>query len=785
MAFTDRTDIPGYFFQGLTKGGQWGKWLIDNGRSQEEREQWQQEQQIKRQQRAEAEAQQRAATLPADDRDRHYRQLLDQLTLHPIDRADLQRRGLTDDQIAAWGFKSVEQWQRLKEELPHTLPGVNLDGRSLNIPYPGYLCPVLDTNGRIVDFQVRNRNPKPDQPKYYWLTSKTKKRPNGPTPLLSNGELPIGAFCSHNTTDANIIYLAEGFLKPQIAAFKLGATVLGADNANFAGRPQTLAHIIQQLELKFGCTHPPVASHDGHDGRSPSDDNGRSQPDNTQPSPTTPTTATQPTPQLRFVLLPDAGAVLNPHVMNQYRATWELLQHWGYTVQVAWWGQITKNECDIDELSLDALNAIQLISPEEFIKISRPERNWIARLRRWLRPTPPPPPRSPGFKESHEPKSPDSKDTRAVSVASDRDTAATLVPASRRGRRAIQRLTRIIAGARRQQRLYFLRAERHRKRVRGRTLPGTDHQGSGTASGTANYRTLVPALVVEEFPPGERTQTYQRALDQGFKHILDQSRPGTGKSFDSGNLSPGLFGVRQIIYLSDQHRNPTVETLEIGNGWVDMEARHGGLSRVVTPGGNSRLQRSVREDIPSIPANCCRNGVIGALRDKNISGADTASLICGSCQRREPCTNATGYGYGYLNQRHSALSSPLLRAHPDSLPDPREYDYSEVFTIWDEPGQTFRVKRQVQVMMGDFQQTMTALMSYPDLFAALLPLMTVLLSLLDGTVTLGKFGKNFHEVRSLLPDVSHLDPESIFQALVPNLRFLNTTEEFDILYDQP
>jgi hypothetical protein len=198
------------------------------------------------------------------------------------------------------------------------------------------------------------------------------------------------------------------------------------------------------------------------------------------------------------------------------------------------------------------------------------------------------------------------------------------------------------------------------------------------------------------------------------------------------------------------------------------------------------LQRSGKGELPSVPANCCRNNLIGALRDKNISGADTASLICGSCQRREPCTNATGPGYGYLNQRHSALSSPLLRAHPDSLPDPHEYDYSEIIAIWDEPGQNFRVKRQVQVTLVDLQQSISQLLNHPQLFAELQLLLTALLSLSDGSINLGKFGKNFAELRSLLPDVSHLDIEAIFQALVPNLRFLNTTEDYGVdLADLP
>jgi hypothetical protein len=49
----------------------------------------------------------------------------------------------------------------------------------------------------------------------------------------------------------------------------------------------------------------------------------------------------------------------------------------------------------------------------------------------------------------------------------------------------------------------------------------------------------------------------------------------------------------------------------------------------------------------------------------------------------------------FLNQRRSALSSPKLRAHPDSLPAPEDYDYASVVVLWDEPGQNFTVKQDV------------------------------------------------------------------------------------------
>ena len=127
--------IPGFRYLGQTKDGLWAKYVIDDGQqTQQERDRHYQEQQQLRQSRAAAEAQRHAEAMPAIERDQHYRQLLSQLALHPADRADLHRRGLSDEQIAVWGVKSVEQWQKLERELPHELTGVSLDGQSLITP---------------------------------------------------------------------------------------------------------------------------------------------------------------------------------------------------------------------------------------------------------------------------------------------------------------------------------------------------------------------------------------------------------------------------------------------------------------------------------------------------------------------------------------------------------------------------------------------------------------------------------------------------------------------------
>jgi hypothetical protein len=293
MTFTDSfTPIANFRFIGLSEDRLWGKWVPNDSQklSQDERDDRQRELSRRRQERAEAEAQRRAESLPPKERDRLYRLLLAQLPLHPADRSDLHRRGLTDEQIEAWGVRSVEQWQRLDQELPHTLAGVSLDGWSLITPRPGYLCPIRDAEGYIVGFQIRSRNAEDTQgssagessparlPRYSWLTGRTKKRKNGPTPHLPNGELPLSVH-RPSQTERDAAALVEGVgAKPFILAQKLGLVTIGAAGGMFAASPETFRLALGTLGCKV------------------------------------------------VEFYPDAGAVQNKGVLRQYRATWKLLK---------------------------------------------------------------------------------------------------------------------------------------------------------------------------------------------------------------------------------------------------------------------------------------------------------------------------------------------------------------------------------------------------------------------------------------------------------------------------
>jgi hypothetical protein len=282
-------------------------------------------------------AERQAQSLKPQVRDKHYRQLLADLPLHPADQADLIGRGLTDQQIAEWGFKSVGSWQRLDQKFPIALPGVNFDGKSLNTPKAGYLCPIPDINDRIVGAQLRIRNPGKDEHRYLWLTSANKRNPNGQTPHVS-GELPLGVYRPIGKQLG--IALVEGLgVKPRIASVQ-GWIVIGAAGGNWLSAEKQFKAYLKRLSTEAGTK--------------------------------------------LITLFPDAGDVENPQVCQRWEREIAKLIQWGYSVQVAWWEQITKLENDIDEITPEQLKAIRYLTPQQFRALYQVDENeFLTPKERW------------------------------------------------------------------------------------------------------------------------------------------------------------------------------------------------------------------------------------------------------------------------------------------------------------------------------------------------------------------------------------------------------------------
>jgi hypothetical protein len=303
----------GYVIIGDDSTGRWSQLLPDNGEEyssekiRELRLDWQrQEEQAKRDRLA--------GEMPAIERDRYYRDILAQLSLCCEDKADLVRRGFTDDQIVKSGFKSVERWQKLNGIYPGNLPGINNRGDGLITHTPGYVCPIIDADGLIIGLQVRKRVLLDgDKQRYYFLSKDSSIR--------LDDQIPLAVFYPSHQMDKRL-GLVEGVgAKPFLTCERLGIPVIGAAGGNWA----TSEKHLKQALIKLG-----VGEGD------------------------------------EVTIFADAGSVRNKDVINQYKRTEYLLKSWGHAVVFAWWNQVDKTFGDIDELKPERSNEIRFISTAEF-----------------------------------------------------------------------------------------------------------------------------------------------------------------------------------------------------------------------------------------------------------------------------------------------------------------------------------------------------------------------------------------------------------------------------------
>lgn len=301
----------GYVYIGDSKCGRWAMLLPDNGEEyssekiRELRQEWRRlEEQAKRERLA--------GEMPAIERDKHYREILSQLALHPEDKEDLLKRGFTEQQIIDCGFKSVGKWQKLKKHYPLNLPGIATRGTNLLSKEAGYVCPIHNHDGLIVGLQVRKRILLDgDKQRYYFLSKDSNVR--------VNDQIPLAVFPGREPG----IGLVEGVgAKPFLACDRLKISIIGAAGANWASSPD---HLKKALEAR---------------GAKPGD---------------------------IITIYPDAGSVENGAIVHQYRQAAKLLKSYGYGVRFAWWGQVDKETSrDIDELTTEELAAITYLSLDEF-----------------------------------------------------------------------------------------------------------------------------------------------------------------------------------------------------------------------------------------------------------------------------------------------------------------------------------------------------------------------------------------------------------------------------------
>jgi hypothetical protein len=313
-------ETSGYKYIHTSKDGLWGIYAEDNGQTHSN-----DAKRVYKAQKVERDLitkHRHETSLNLIERDREYRKLINQLPLTDLALSDLVRRGLNAEQIKRMLFASVGQWHPLRHVMTTKLSGIIGKGDKLNVMADAYLVPIPNIDGLIVGSQYRVFEPT-DGNKYPWLTSKTENNPDGASPHLPNGELPMGVYRPQNLIRNGVVGLDEGYLKPSIAADKLGHICLGMASGNFAGCPEQFEQALKLIETEQGIK-----------------------------------------PYL--LLHPDAGSIQNHHTMHTYNNVYRLAMKLGYEVKVAWWGQSSKTKHqDIDEL--DCIDGIKEISWYEFL----------------------------------------------------------------------------------------------------------------------------------------------------------------------------------------------------------------------------------------------------------------------------------------------------------------------------------------------------------------------------------------------------------------------------------
>lgn len=197
--------------------------------------------------------------------DHTYRMMLTQLSLSKKHLEDLEKRGLTEEQIILQKYRSVPVFglKSLVRKLINQsctvegVPGFYQDEEgdwnlNFSAKHSGILIPILSTDGLIQGFQIRLDHVKKDC-KYIWFSSVNRNRG------VSSGS-PVHVI---GNLDADTVYVTEGALKGTIAHYFSGKTFLCVAGVNlyrnlnpvleeFKGRNLKAVYEAYDMDKKMG-----------------------------------------------------------------------------------------------------------------------------------------------------------------------------------------------------------------------------------------------------------------------------------------------------------------------------------------------------------------------------------------------------------------------------------------------------------------------------------------------------------------------------------------------------
>ena len=279
----------------------WGKFVPRKDRDFD-RTVWLEKKAERERDRLEREREHAKNSLPIPLRDKALRKLSQSLGLSRRHQKALLDRGLSESAIKSGLFFSIYPNDDVPPGIPPNLPGVI--GGKIAAGGVGIACLAFDSEGRAIGYQIRLENV--SESKYRWAKGVESSH-------LPNIELPITVI--PNGKDNGQVWLTEGILKPFVAAHKHGISAIGAAGGNFSGSANQIKEAIE--------------------------------------------------PYKELVICPDAGDIANHHVMLRWEKQIKFLESLGKSILVAWWGQKTKDDDDIDELS--DLSGIEFIECSKFL----------------------------------------------------------------------------------------------------------------------------------------------------------------------------------------------------------------------------------------------------------------------------------------------------------------------------------------------------------------------------------------------------------------------------------
>ncbi|MGB5637058.1 MAG: hypothetical protein WBM86_30340 [Waterburya sp.] len=323
LCMNERGDLPGFKYRGETKNYLWGKYITQELANELEMA-WQ-EKHYHHQNKSSILLKNKPTSplprfkhlLPTQARHQAISSLLEQLTLSPKHHWQIKQRGFDPQIIVHYQFRTINYRQKLTLPISDRLAGVAPGGKELTNNYSGILIPIQNHEQLWNGWQTRL-----DwgiKCKYLWPTSDKYSAHDA-----STGTLPLAYLRPLKGVKSKAIALVEGVgFKAIYTANRFGQITIGASGGMFASSVQQLELFLKEAAVETGNNH--------------------------------------------VLLYPDAGAVRNYLILNQYQATFQLVTELGFELKVAWWGQFTKAQPDIDEHE----GAITIISWQQFWALAK------------------------------------------------------------------------------------------------------------------------------------------------------------------------------------------------------------------------------------------------------------------------------------------------------------------------------------------------------------------------------------------------------------------------------